>query len=79
MWQCTDGHDDNIFFWDGNTVTQITDNDYADRSPKISGNSVVWMGFHDGNDWEIFFWDGITVTQVTDNDSDDMYPAISKE
>ncbi len=72
-----DGHSQ-IFFWDGTSVTQVTNSvdglDIPDLH--ISGSNIVWTG-HDGDDYEIFFWDGVTVTQVTNNDYYDSNPHIS--
>ena len=48
-----DGNDWEIFVFDGNQTTQLTDNDYPDDWPKVSGAHVVWEGMPDG-DWEIF-------------------------
>lgn len=77
VWVDDDLDETEIFFWDGSNVKKITDNDYFDGMPQISGNNIVWCGY-DG-DQEIFFWDGTTIIQVTDNDYFDRYPAISKE
>lgn len=78
VWYGYDGNDNEIYSWDGKTVIQVTDNDYDDEHPQISGNTIVWPG-SDGNDDEIYFWDGNTVIQVTDNDYSDEYPVLSKE
>ncbi|MHC4344993.1 MAG: hypothetical protein ACYSUP_09945 [Planctomycetota bacterium] len=70
-----------VFFWDGDTVTQVSDDTTGgwNTNADISGTNVVWegaVGIHD----EIYFWDGNTITQVTDEpstDNDDGYPRIS--
>ena len=56
VWQgkATLADDFEIFFWDGNTVTQITDNDYDDTKPQIAGFNVVWEA-HEAGDTEIHF------------------------
>lgn len=64
-----------IFFWDGTTITQVTDNNFGSDRLRISGSKVVWSGW-DGNDYEIFFWDAddpCNVTQITDNDYEDGF------
>jgi len=40
------GHDDEIFLYNAATgvTMQLTDNDYHDRMPRISGNTVAWIG-----------------------------------
>ena len=75
-WVCSDGSDDEIFYYDGNGVIQLTDNDSRDDDVRISGSRVVWSGW-DGNDYEIFLFDGTTTTQLTDNDYSDWGPVVS--
>ncbi|MCK4627067.1 MAG: PEP-CTERM sorting domain-containing protein [Phycisphaerae bacterium] len=50
-------------------VTQLTDNDYNDQCPQISGANVTWSTFQLGVGSDIFHYDGSTqvTTQVTDN------------
>jgi hypothetical protein len=45
-----------IYFWDGTTVHQLTDNAYDDITPQISGSNVVWVGVVGGTGFtnEIF-------------------------
>ena len=51
---CDDGGNDfEIFLYDGETTTQLTDNSYDDVAPQISGSNVVWRGAGD-----IFVYDG---------------------
>jgi beta propeller repeat protein len=54
-----DGHDSELFmrYADVNKVQQITENDYEDRFPAVSGKNVVWVG-GEGNSSEIFLWEG---------------------
>jgi hypothetical protein len=83
VWAQDDGNDYEIFFWNGGTPTQITNNEEDDFLPKINNDGkVVWHG-SDGSDNEVFFWDGgvpITspVTQVTSNTADDVNPRINE-
>ena len=66
-----------IFFYDGTTITQLTDNNRHDWPPQINDSGeVVWAG-NDGNDDEIFFYDGTTLTQLTNNDYGDRAPQIN--
>lgn len=76
VWVGYDGNDNEIYSWDGNSVTQITDNDYNDAHPQLSGKNVVWMG-SSADSAEIYFWDGNTIKQITDNDYVDRDPQIS--
>jgi len=77
-WDGWDGHDTEIFLYDGIKVTQLTDNEYGDYRPQISGSNVVWSGGDgDDHDYEIFLYDGTSITQLTHNDYDDEDPQIS--
>lgn len=57
-------------------IEQLTDNDYSDLNPDVSGNRIVWMQY-DGLDNEIMYYDGMTVHQLTDNTAQDYLPKIS--
>ncbi|MCU0569438.1 MAG: T9SS type A sorting domain-containing protein [Oculatellaceae cyanobacterium Prado106] len=74
------GVDEEIFFFNGTTVTQLTTNGTLDLEPQISGNNVVWFGAggsDGGVDEEIFFFNGTTVTQLTTNNTGEFYPQVS--
>ena len=58
-------------------TTQLTENEYVDRYPQISGNNVVWEGYEGGNDDEIFLYNGSSTTQLTNNGYHDYAPQIS--
>lgn len=55
------------------TITQLTDNDYEDIIPTISGTNVAWMQ-SDGEDYEICT---NFAGQLTNNDTNDEFPSIS--
>lgn len=74
VWTGLDGNDQEIFYWDGTSVLQLTDNDIWDDAPAIDGDLVVWESW-DG-DPEIFAWDGSAIVQLTDNDVYDQMPAV---
>ncbi len=77
VWRGSDGHDSEIFLYNGSNTTQLTDNDNFDDTPQINNNNyVVWEG-HDGNDFEIYLYDGSETTQLTDNGHDDQLPQIN--
>ena len=75
MWQGDDGTDWEIFYYDGATI-QLTNNDYDDFAPYVSGQNVVWYG-SDGDDFEIFSYMNASITQLSSNSYDDLYPRIS--
>jgi len=39
-----DGHDWEVYLWDGISIEQITDNDFDDFDPSLSGNRLAWAG-----------------------------------
>ena len=54
VWLGFDGSDEEIFFYDGTTLTQVAGNSYDDLYPQINNSGhVVWEGY-DGSDWQIF-------------------------
>ncbi len=54
VWSGWDGDDYEIYYWDGSTITQVTNNDTLDLSPSMWGGIIAWQGF-DGSDMEIFY------------------------
>jgi beta propeller repeat protein len=61
----------------GTTITPVTGNNYADTSPSIDGDYVVWQGYVNGN-WEIFLYNIMSgnTDQITFNAFDDTKPQI---
>ncbi len=41
VWEGHDGNDWEIFYWDGNTIEQLTDNDVDDREPSLWGTGLA--------------------------------------
>jgi formylglycine-generating enzyme required for sulfatase activity len=78
VWHGWDGHDNEIFLYDGAKTTQLTDNSYDDINPEISGDDIVWQG-SDGSDFEIFYYRNGQVTQITNNNYYDISAQISGE
>ena len=73
VWSGSDGLDDEIFFYDGTSVQQITDNSYPDISPVINENGdTAWRAMPEGGtDYEIMVDTGNGPIQFTDNAVDD--------
>ena len=69
-----------IFLSDGVSTTRLTDNEYNDLWPSISGQKVLWVGF-DGNDTEVFLYDisSSTTTQLTNNSLSETEPHVYGE
>jgi hypothetical protein len=42
VWHASDGHDDEIYLWNGSTTQQLTSNEVDDRNADVSGDRVVW-------------------------------------
>jgi hypothetical protein len=74
-WQCFDGNDDEIFWYNGTDTIQLTDNLYDDKMPWIHNGQVVWVG-NDSLDDEIYFFNGTHTIQLTDNSVNDYWPQI---
>lgn len=76
VWQGTGGADggtdDEIFYFDGNTIIQLTENTVPDRNPEISELGIVWERGN-GTTQEIIFWNGsetpLTANAVFDGES----------
>ena len=66
------GGDLEVFLYDGTRVVQLTQNDYVDDYPDLSGTNVVWRGAS-----QIFFYDGETVRQISGDDYLCYGPRIS--
>ena len=89
-WSASDGNDYEIFYYNGESVIQLTDNDYNDgyhppaaysvRQPiSICGSRLAWKGkYNNDEDWEIFLYDGEHIQQITDNGYDDNWPQVSE-
>ena len=64
-----------IMYYDGDNITQITNNSYNDLNPFIHKDIIAWQSY-DGHDFEIMYWNGSTIIQITNNDVDDVKPTV---
>ena len=70
VWESyTGGQKDQINLYDGNSTTQIANDDTISLQGFFDGN-VIWSQW-DGNDFELFRYDGSQTLQITDNDFND--------
>lgn len=79
VWAAQDGSGDSeIFFFNGSSVRQLTDNAVNDSKPQIAGNSVVWQSGSGANS-EIYLYKGSTgqTLRLTNDSSDDASAQIS--
>ena len=66
-------NDYEIFFYDGTTITQLTDNYYFDGEQQINNSGeVVWRGNN-----KIYFYDGMNITRLSKNDYSARSPQIN--
>jgi hypothetical protein len=63
-WSGWDGHDYEIYYWNGTTTQQMTDNFYDDTSPSLYNGTIAWAGYTNYNDSRINYWNGSSVIQV---------------
>lgn len=65
-----------VFFWDGNQRTQITNDGVTIySSPIVSGTNVVWTGQDPNSNAQLYIWDGNDIFQITDyNDYNPSFP-----
>jgi len=79
VWHYYDGEDAEIFYFDGSTTTQLTNNSTNDFDPVIEGDIIAWYG-GSGSSQEIYIYDISTagpVTAITNNSNSDQLPDIS--
>ena len=68
----------NIFYYNGATITQLTNNSTNDQKPQINDSGqIVWQSNYRQDDTEIFYYNGTTITQLTNNAYDDQNPQIN--
>lgn len=72
------GTDEEIFYFDGTTVTQLTQNTVLDRFPKMSDLGIVWERGNSTTQ-EIIFWDGVSETQLSSNSIFDGNSTLSDD
>jgi len=75
-WMGWDGHDHEIYLWDGDVVRRLTDNAQGDGRPQVCDRSVTWS-HHDGADYEIWRYEDGAITYLTNNAWDDIDPVCA--
>jgi hypothetical protein len=53
-----------IYFWDGSTITQITNDGYHNKEPSLYGGTIAWVKPANGF-WRIVYWDGSSIIPVS--------------
>ncbi|WP_330202846.1 hypothetical protein [Cyanobacterium sp. Dongsha4] len=68
-WEAFDGDTQEIYFYNGNSVIQLTDNNLEDNKPQVSPNYVIWTQWDGGdfNSHEIVIYDGSVRKLTNDN------------
>lgn len=83
VWSSSDGNDNEIYFYDGDSTRRLTYNDAFDNIPQISGDNIAWqqteslLGTLGGSD--ILFYDGKTerIERIADIADGLAIPGIS--
>jgi len=57
VWSASDGHDTEVFLYDGKGIVRLTNNAIPDSSPRTYGNETVWEREEDGTAF-IMHYDG---------------------
>lgn len=70
-----DGNDYEIYYWDGSSKQQVTNNNYDDKFPSLYNGKIAWQGNKDG-DWDIFYWDGSSTVNQFSRSGDDENPSL---
>ncbi|BFM40476.1 Calx-beta domain-containing protein [Synechocystis sp. LKSZ1] len=63
--------DPEVYFYNGSTTTQLTNNSGNELFVDISGSNVIWSSFVDGDD-QLFLYNGTTTTQLTNGVKDSV-------
>ena len=72
-WEAVGGNDFlEIYYWDGNITSKVTDNEYNDEKPSLYNNTIAWQGDTHGGDSEIFYANIITTYPPTANAGPDQ-------
>lgn len=65
-----------IFYYDGTSTLQLTNDVKDDQLPKVSGENIVWRNGTASNEWEIYLYKGTVPIRLTDNLFPDSRPDI---
>jgi len=66
-WVQSDGHDNEIFLWDGTynagqpNIVQITDNEVNDGKPSFADGVISWSTTVSYNNYPVQYWDGTSI------------------
>jgi hypothetical protein len=82
VWEAYDGHDTEIFLWNGGSVQQLTDNDRNDYGASLNDAGQVAWGtgppVWDTGPGDLSFWDGASVRVIAHNTSNDSQPQLNQ-
>ena len=79
-WQGYDGNDYDIYYYNGSTTSNISNNDTYDSGPSLFNGTIAYIGHPDsgGNlGEELYYWDGATSTRLTTDSTIDQSPSLS--
>lgn len=72
--------DDEIYYYDGSTVSALTANEVHDYAPRINDkNEIVWLQDNsgDGSDWDVYFSDGSVTSSIESLSGNDFSVQIN--
>jgi len=79
VWYGDVGDDQEIYLYDGATVTQLTNNDYYEASPQVFGDNVVWYSAENSAVLDIYLYDGVSTELIASNGAGGADPQVSSE
>ncbi len=80
VWEATvlgDNEDSEIFYYDGNNILQLTQNNSNDTLAQLSNSAIIWQAYpdlnNDASEADLYYYNFQTVTRLTnDNNSDSL-------
>ena len=70
-WEGWDGHDNEIYFWDGSGTINVSNSPVSESNPSLYNGKIAWLAVG----YQIYFWDGSTITPMTGVDYD-SFPSL---
>jgi hypothetical protein len=67
VWSVSDGQDQKIYFWNGSSVAQVTDNAVNDTDPVVDAGQIAWLRDNGTTHDSLLLWNGSTVLTLDDS------------
>lgn len=75
-WETTDNTNTKIYYWNGNTTVQVSNDDTIDNYyPSLYDGKIAWSGGKPiiGDHYDIFYWNGSDVNQISVSKTNTSY------